>query len=74
MKAADDLEMEIKGLKLDIVDRLEAYDVNYKELCVYDDEIRDTAGMPPKRREARLNKLISKIRSNNKAVKRAEKA
>lgn len=64
MKAENDIE--IIGLKVDLLDRLEGYIIKPSELYVYEDEIRSLAKMPPQRKKSQFNKLVNKIRSNCK--------
>lgn len=41
-----EIDHEIVQLKLDVVDRLERYDLDYSKLRAYEDELRAIATMP----------------------------
>lgn len=58
-----EIDHEIVQLKLDVVDRLERYDLDYSKLRAYEDELRAIATMPSQRKKAQFNRLIEKIRS-----------
>lgn len=67
-----EINQEIVYLKLDIIDRLEGYEIEYSELRAYEDALRAIANMPPQRRKAQFNRLVDKIRSV--CIKRAKGA
>ena len=54
-------EMEIRELRLDLIDRLHSYGVTVKELIPFDEELRALVGLPAKQRERQLNKLAGTI-------------
>lgn len=65
-------DYDIVQLKLDIIDRLERYDLDYSKLRAYEDELRAIATMPPQRKKAQFNRLVEKIRST--CIKKAKEA
>lgn len=67
-----EIDHEIVQLKLDVVDRLERYDLDYSKLRAYEDELRAIATMPSQWKKAQFNRLIEKIRST--CIKKAKEA
>lgn len=67
-------EMEIRELRLDLIDRLHPYGVTGKELIPFDEELIALVGLPSKQREKQLNKLADKIRTYYKKRSRVGSA
>lgn len=67
-------EMEIRELRLDLIDRLHSYGVTVKELIPFDEELRALVVLPSKQREKQLNKLADKIRTYYKKQSRVGSA
>lgn len=68
----DNLHLEFKELKLDMIDRLVSYGVTPKELIPFEADMRALVGLPSKQREKQFNKLADKIRTYYKKLKRVE--
>lgn len=67
-----EVNQELVYLKLDILDRLERYDLDYSKLRAYEEDLRAIATMPPQQRKAQFNRLVEKIRSG--CIKKAKEA
>lgn len=69
-----DLELGIKELRLDMIDRLEPYGLTTRELIPFDEELRALVDLPSKQRAKQFNKLADKIRTYYKKQKRVREA
>lgn len=67
------LDNTVIAFKLELIDRLENYDIKVNDLYAYEDELRAIADMPPQRRKIQFNNLVSRIRSNCKKKARGGK-
>jgi hypothetical protein len=65
-EATTDDPLELKSLRLDLVDRFSDYGLGGSELKVYDGDLKALLHFSGKERERRFNKLVQKIRSQHK--------
>lgn len=63
-------DLDLKELKLDLIDKLEPYGVKGKELIPFDEELRTLVDTPSKQREKQLDRLANKIKIYYKKMKR----
>lgn len=56
--------LELKKLKLDLIDRLGGLSLDYSEVREHDPELEEISEMPPERRAAQFNAFVNKIRSS----------
>lgn len=59
-------ELDLKSLRLDLVDRFSDYGLGGSELRAYDGDLKALLSFSGKERERRFNKLVQKIRSQHK--------
>lgn len=65
-------DLELKELRLDLIDMVSPYGVSGKELFIFDNEVRVIAGMSANRRGKALNELCNKIRAHYKKMRRVK--
>ena len=61
-----DSELELRRLRLDLVDQLALYEIEVKELYAYEDDVQDILQYPSDERDRQLNLLVAKIRCQHK--------
>ena len=61
-----DLTLELRKIRLDLIDKMEPYGIRAKDLYRFDDELRAIADLPSYEREKQLNELRDRIRSAKK--------
>lgn len=64
MTKNDERDLELKKLKLDLIDRLGGFSLDYSKVRECDPELGEIVEMPPERRAAQFNLFVSKIRSS----------
>lgn len=62
--------MELKALRLNLIDRLEPYGISVGELYPFDEELRSLVKLPSKQREKQFNNLADKIRTHYMKLRR----
>lgn len=65
-KAPTGDELELKSLRLDLVDRFSDYGLGGAELRAYDGDLKALLHFSGKERDRRFNALVQKIRSKHK--------
>lgn len=61
--ARDNPPVELISLKLELIDRLDGYEIKPKELIPYEQELRALLSFSSSERARRFNRLVDKVRS-----------
>ena len=66
----NDLQLELKGLRLDMIDHLEPYEITAREISPFDEELISLVDIPLIRRKDEFIKLADKIKTHYNKHKR----
>lgn len=72
MKVTDRNDMELREIRLDLIDLVSPYGVSPKDLWAFDEEVCSLVGADPEIQRKSLNELAEKIRKYYKKQKRVK--
>lgn len=72
MKEIDEQDIELKGLRLDLIDLVSPYGISGKELGMFDNEVSSLVGLDPEIQRKSLYELAEKIKKYYKKQKRVK--